>query len=108
MLESESGVCVNSFRSFLWQIDLKTSRQDGRILFNRNIVRMALRFGCGFQIKQYKLNKGLFPNRQKNLDGLGKYSPSFCRALPGGGNICLEHPHPHQQACWGELVKYGH
>lgn len=97
--EDESGVWViNLFRSFLWQIGLKSPQQDRGFYLIRNIFRMALRFDFGFQMMQYKLNKGLFPDRHKNHDVLGKYSLSFLRALPGRGDNCLEHPDPTHQA----------
>ena len=114
------SVCIiNLFRSFLWQIDLKAPNNMGGFYLIEILSGRHWDFEFGFQIKQYKLNKGLSSDRLKNHDGLRKYSSSSCRALPGGGNIPLEHPDPNQRAWlsflkvsiwvwYRELVKYGH
>lgn len=89
------SVCViKLFRSFLWQIDLKAPNNMGGFYLIKILSERHWDFEFGFRIKQYKLNIGLSSDRLKNHDGLRKYSPSSCRALPGGGNIPLEHPDP--------------
>lgn len=59
------------------------------MLFNGNIVRMALTFGFGFQIMQCKLNESLSPDRHKNHGVLRGESPSPHRALHMGMVILI-------------------